>query len=167
MSREYDDYLTKHIQAVKACFGLFPFWKECGYELTEHDISKYSEEEYCAYDDYFYPKKDSYGLEKERFQYAWLHHQNANKHHWQYWVLINDEDGIEALKIPTIYIYEMVSDWGSFAYQKQDGSELIKWYESHKDKMILHEGTRRKVEELVPELARLIDEHFGKDKEDT
>lgn len=165
MSKQYDEYLFNHIQAVKACFGLFPFWKGCGYELTEHDIGKYSEEEYCSYDDYFYPKKDSYGFEKERFQYAWLHHQNTNKHHWQYWVLINDEDRIEALKMPDIYVYEMVADWGSFAYQKQDGSELIKWYESHKDKMILHEGTRKKVEELVPELARLIDEHFGKDKE--
>lgn len=165
MSREYDEYLTKHIQAVKACFGLFPFWKEARYELTEHDLSKYSEDEYCSYDDYFYPKKDSC-FEKERFKYAWLHHQNTNKHHWQYWVLINDEDGIEALKMPDIYVYEMVADWGSFAYQKQDGNELIKWYESHKDKMILHEDTRKKVEELVPELARLINEHFGKDKED-
>lgn len=88
MSREYDEYLTKHIQAVKACFGLFPSWKESRHELTEHDISKYSEEEYRAYDDYFYPNEYSYGFVKDRFQYAWLHHQNTNKHHWQYWVLI-------------------------------------------------------------------------------
>ena len=38
------------------------------------------------------------------------------------------------------------------------------WYESHKDKMILHETTRMLVEELVPELASAIDEHF---KEET
>lgn len=166
MSKQYDEYLFNHIQAVKACFGLFPVCKGFIDELTNHDKSKYSDDEYWDYDDYFYPKKDSYGLEKERFQYAWLHHQNTNKHHWQYWVLINDEDRIKALKMPDIYVYEMVADWGSFAYQKKDGSELIKWYESHKDKMILHEDTRKKVEELVPELARLIDEHFGKGKEE-
>lgn len=163
MSKQYDEYLFNHIQAVKACFKLLNHGSF--YELTDHDISKYSEDEYYAYDDYFYPKEEN-PYAKEQFRYAWLHHQNNNPHHWQYWVLINDEDSIKPLQMPDSYVYEMVADWGSFAYQKQDGSELIKWYESHKDKMILHEDTRKNVEELVPELARLIDEHFGKDKED-
>lgn len=166
MSREYDEYLTKHIQAVKACMLML-----CDEdELENHDSSKFSEDEYYAYDIYFYPDENGmYDSDKEAaerlFEYAWLHHQNTNPHHWQYWVLINDEDGIYPLEMPFMDVCEMVADWGSFAFQKKNGNELLMWYESHKDKMILHETTRMLVEELVPELARLIDEHFGKDKE--
>ena len=169
MSKQYDEYLREHISAVKACWDLLVadsmYLKD--FELTDHDLTKYTEDEYSAYDDYFYPTtadKGSLEIIEKRFKEAWLHHQNTNPHHWQFWVLINDEDGIEALKMPIMSVYEMVADWGSFAYRKKDGSELIRWYESHKDKMILHETTRMHVEELVPKLARAIDEHFREGK---
>lgn len=165
MSKQYDEYLFNHIQTVKACMMML--YDE--YELANHDTSKFSEDEYYAYDNYFYP--DENGIDdsdkefaEKLFEYAWLHHQNTNRHHWQYWVLINDEDGIKPLNMPFMDICEMVADWGSFAYQKQDGSELIKWYGSHKDKMILHETTRMHVEELVPKLASAIDEYFKEEK---
>lgn len=29
------------------------------------------------------------------FKVAWLHHQNRNKHHWQYWLLVNDSSSKE------------------------------------------------------------------------
>lgn len=162
MSKQYDEYLFNHIQAVKACYKLLTHGR-C--ELINHDASKYSSDEYTQYDGHFYCKDESLAwCHKNNFKYAWLHHQNTNKHHWQYWVLINDEDGIEPLKMPNGSIYEMVADWGSFAFQKKDGNELLKWYESHKKKMILHEQTREFVEELVPKLASAIDEHF---KEET
>ena len=169
MSKQYDEYLREHISAVKACWGLLIRSSIAfgGIELTDHDLSKYTDDEYSAYDDYFYPKtddKDVLAIIKKRFKDAWLHHQNTNKHHWQYWVLINDEDRIKPLEMPRDSIYEMVADWGSFAYQKKDGDELLKWYESHKDKMILHERTRKDVEELVLKLASAINEHF---KEET
>ena len=164
MSKKYDEYLFNHIQAVKACMLML-----CDeYELVNHDMSKFSEDEYYAYDNYFYPDengidnedKGTIELAEKLFEYAWLHHQNTNRHHWQYWVLIGDDDGINPLSMPFMDICEMVADWGSFAYQKKDGSGLIKWYESHKDKMILHETTRMHVEELVPKLASAINEHF-------
>ena len=171
MSKQYDEYLREHISAVKACWDLV-LKDTIGFEedeLIDHDLSKYSEDEYYAYDNYFYP--DENGIDdsdkkivKELFNYAWLHHQNTNRHHWQYWVLINDEDGIKPLKMPYMDVYEMVADWGSFAYRKKDGSELLKWYEAHRAKMILHEETRATVERLVPKLARAIDEYF---KEET
>ena len=167
MSKQYDEYLREHISAVKACWGLIT--KDSigfgGDEPIGHDLSKYTEDEYYAYDNYFYP--DENGIDdsdkeftKKLFKYAWLHHQNTNRHHWQYWVLINDEDGIKPLNMPYMDVYEMVADWGSFAYRKKDGSELLKWYEAHRAKMILHEETRATVERLVPKLARAIDEHF-------
>ena len=162
MSKKYDEYLFNHIQAVKACMMMLsPNHKGA----SSHDMSKYSDEEYDAYDNYFYPEKchiddGEKKIIEAKFNHAWLHHQNTNPHHWQYWLLINDEGGIEPLQIPCNYVFEMVTDWGSFAYQKKDGDELLKWYESHKDKMILHETTRMHVEELVPKLASAINEHF-------
>ena len=161
MSKQYDEYLYNHIHAVKAC--MLMLHEE--YELIDHDISKYSEDEYYAYDNYFYPAENGIDdsdkeFTEKLFEYAWLHHQNTNRHHWQYWVLINDEDGIKPLNMPYVDVCEMVADWGSFAYQKKDGDELLKWYELHKEKMILHERTRKDVEELVLELASAIDEHF-------
>lgn len=165
MSKQYVEYLFNHIQAVKACMLML-----CDeYELANHDTSKLSDDEYYAYDNYFYP--DENGIDdsdkefaEKLFEYAWLHHQNTNRHHWQYWVLINDEDGIEPLEMPFMDTCEMVADWGSFAFQKQDGSELIKWYGSHKDKMILHEATRNCVDELVFKLASAIDKYFKEGK---
>lgn len=162
MSKKYDEYLFNHIQAVKACMSMLSSYPK---EASSHDMSKYSDEEYDAYDNYFYPEKchiddGEKKIIKAKFNYAWLHHQNTNTHHWQYWLLINDEGGIEPLQIPYNYVFEMVADWGSFAYQKKNGDELLKWYESHKDKMILHELTRCQVEMLVPRLAHAIDEYF-------
>lgn len=169
MSKQYDEYLFNHIQAVKACFNLLTnLFDIYDHDMLEHDLSKYTVDEYKAYDNYFYtnPVEEIVKkIDKRCFKYAWLHHQNTNRHHWQYWVLINDEDGIEPLEMPFMDICEMVADWGSFAYQKKDGSELIKWYESHKDKMILHETTRMHVEELVPKLASEIDEHFKEEND--
>ena len=61
-------------------------------------IVNIQKEEYFAYATYFYGKKTSQ-VEKN-FDYAWLHHQKENPHHWQYWLLHNDDEGLVALEIP-------------------------------------------------------------------
>ena len=170
MSKKYNEYISRHIKAVNECYQLLTGIRhfEAG---INHDYSKYSMEEYGAYDEYFYPSDGSeVGADPKRkkaFDYAWLHHQNSNPHHWQHWVLINDENGIEPLEMPARYVEEMVADWGAFAYLKKDGNALIRWYESHKDKMILHKDTRKLVEELVPDLAFSINRRFQQEKEES
>ena len=163
MSEKYDEYLRNHINAVNECYKLLSGkeLRNCKGAIT-HDSSKYSNEEYKAYDEFFYPSDGSKVGEdpkrKEAFQYAWLHHQNTNPHHWQFWVLINDEEGIKALEMPLDYIYEMVADWGAFAYIQKNGHHLKEWYEKNKDKMILHDLTRSVVNALVTVLeAKLVD----------
>lgn len=81
---------------------------------------------------------------------------HKNKHHWQHWVLIND-DGIKALDMDLYSIIEMVSDWLSFAVKKNDIYEFLKWYDAHKDKMILSEKTRKLVELIVHKIQNLAD----------
>lgn len=168
MSNEYDEYLTKHRDAVSECYfllkGTYIVLHGFNGNPVNHDASKYSAEEYKAYDEYFYPSDGSeVGKDpkrKEAFDKAWLHHQNSNPHHWQYHVLINDEEGIKALEMPLDDVYEMVADWGSFAYQQKDGQHLRDWYKDNRAKQIIHEKTRDLVDALVVVLAARIDERF-------
>lgn len=169
MSWEYDDYLQEHIENVKKGFDwlnehlsvLLP--QNYDYSnLNRHDASKYWPEEYRAYDAYFYGKNKSYSV-KQNFNYAWLHHIHQNPHHWQYWVLVNDEDGTAALNIPYPYIIEMICDWWSFSWKTGNLYEIFEWYESHKNTMILSEKTRTTVEDILSKIKEVLDE--TKDRE--
>lgn len=156
---EYNIYLLDHIRAVDECYRILT-----GKELLYHDASKYTEDEYKAYAEYFHPTDGSTPKssdKKDAFRKAWLHHQNENKHHWQYWVLIDGDGNMTAIEMPEDYVREMVADWGSFAYLKKDGKELLEWYETNKSKMILHDKTRSLVEKLVPELTSKINAIFN------
>ena len=52
------------------------------YQLLVHDLSKYTPAELPHYGRQFYgDKSDPVG-----FNIAWLHHQNVNAHHWEYWI---------------------------------------------------------------------------------
>ena len=69
-----------------------PLWR-----LLIHDWSKFLPVEWVAYARYFYggwrnwpegpTKEHAKTLVQPAFDRAWLHHQKANKHHWQYWLL--------------------------------------------------------------------------------
>ena len=168
MSEKYNEYLKNHREAVSECHYFLT-----GHNLqlfgrngipVGHDASKYSDEEYNAYDEFFYPSDGSeVGLDpvrKEAFDKAWLHHQNCNSHHWQYHVLINDDEGMKPLEMPLNDVYEMVADWGAFAYLKKDGEHLRDWYKVNRDKQILHKRTRELVDALVVILAAKIDDEF-------
>ena len=87
MSVEYNTYITEHVDNVQKAY----FWlrdhniiKDLNLydQINVHDLSKYSNEEYKAYDDYFYGNKTK--AVKNAFNYAWLHHIHHNPHHWQH-----------------------------------------------------------------------------------
>lgn len=149
MSKGYDDYLKRHISAVNTCYKLLT-----GEELPAHDSSKYSEDEYVAYDGFFYGGHTE--EVKKAFNYAWNHHQKTNPHHWQYWVLINDDEGIVCLDMPERYINEMVADWGAFSLIKEEHEEIVRWYEKHKAGIMLSSATREIVEKKVIEMSKFI-----------
>lgn len=159
MSREYDNYLEQHKGNVRKGFEWFQEnlpgvienipdveWHIC----FNHDNSKTQPDEYDAYDKYFYGKNRSYQVVQD-FNYAWLRHIHRNPHHWQYWVLINDDPdlGEIILDMPDVYIIEMICDWWSFSWSKGDLTEIFKWYEEHKEYIKLSEKTRRGVENIL------------------
>ncbi len=167
MSAEYNAYLKEHIHAVGECLRLLAITAPSRAALLDeetvrkiivnHDRSKYTKEEYQAYDEYFFTGSIQANL-KERFEEAWLHHIHNNPHHWQYWTIPEGPDSIKPIEMPKLAILEMIADWGSFAYRKKDGQELINWYENHRDVIVLARKTRAIVNILVSDLAAAINE---------
>ena len=170
MSREYDLYLQNHKANVKKGFDwikenlpdLIPTDDGVDYEHQigfEHDASKSDPEEYEAYDAYFYGGNRSYQVVQD-FNYAWLRHIHLNKHHWQHWVLHNDnpEEGEIILDMPYNYILEMCMDWLSFSIAKGNMREVFNWYEKHKDYMKLSDKTRRTVDDILGKIQKKVSE---------
>lgn len=154
---EYLKYLDEHINAVNTCFKLI----RGGDPELGHDSSKYDPIEFYSYLRHFYPyddmENDKYS--EDEYEQAWLHHIHNNEHHWNYWVLV-DSDGVVPLEMPKECVYEMIADWASFAFRSKKPEELQSWYDSHKDKMMLHSNTRKLVEKLVPEMVDKLKDYF-------
>lgn len=183
MSKEYDEYLIEHktnvvnglrwfIENMPHLFVDDGFKSEVIYNVTfGHDKSKYDKEEYDAYDAYFYGDSEETDKEqiKNKFNYAWLRHIHNNPHHWQYWILKNDdpENGEIILDIPDVYIIEMICDWWSFSWKQNKLTEIFDWYDKHKDYMKLSPLTRQKVEAILSDMQmELIDYAEGTGNED-
>lgn len=83
------------------------------------------------------------------FNFAWLHHQKVNPHHWQFWVLINDEDGTVPLEVPETYVREMLADWEGAGQAITGKADAKGWYIKNRSKMILHLNTRIMVENFL------------------
>lgn len=175
MSYQYDQYLIEHKRDVKKGFdwfqenlpdvledtkSLFQEDTELDYLIRfHHDESKTRPDEYDAYDAYFYGGNRSYQVCQE-FNKAWLNHIHRNPHHWQHWVLINDdaEEGTIALDMPDLYILEMVCDWWSFSWKTGNLNEIFNWYDSHKERIIFSDETRKKVEDILDKMKAKLDD---------
>lgn len=159
MSREYDNYLEQHKANVRKGFEWIRDnlpevvsnipnleWKIC----FAHDESKTQPDEYEAYDRYFYGNNRSYQV-VQNFNYAWLTHIHRNPHHWQHWILINDDPelGEIIMDMPINYIIEMICDWWAFSWDKGDLMEMFKWYDERKNYIKLSEKTRRELESIL------------------
>lgn len=169
---QYLKYVLRHKWFVLVA-GLWlrvPLW-----QLLVHDLSKFSRAEWGPYVDYFYgpalpedrPWDDFWVASavhgtartrrQEAFDLAWLHHQRVNPHHWQYWLLKEDEGGLKPLEMPAHYVYEMVADWVGVGLALGKGWEnILEWYDSAKDKMILEPSTRSIVEMLVAKIRNRV-----------
>lgn len=171
MSREYDLYLESHKNGVKKGFvwikenlpELLEFVdkaEDLEWEITyHHDSSKSNLDEYEAYALYFYGGNRSYEV-VENFNYAWLRHIHRNPHHWQHWVLINDDPDVGEIIMDMPYhnIIEMVCDWWSFSWNKENLTEIFDWYDKHKDYMKLSSATRKTVEGILEKIHAKLNE---------
>lgn len=165
MSREYDLYLEQHKGNVAKGFK----WLQenlpellidipgVDYEhqiCFAHDASKTEVDEYDAYDAYFYGGNRSFEVVND-FRRAWLNHIHRNPHHWQHWILINDDpgEGEIMLDMPYQYIIEMICDWWAFSWNKDNLTEIFSWYDAHEDYIKLSKSTRKEVEYILDEIT--------------
>lgn len=164
MSREYDIYLQQHKDNVMKGYEWITVnlpellndmrIDDLNKQMLNHDASKNELDEYIAYDNWFYGNNRSFAA-KNDFNHAWLRHIHRNPHHWQHWVLINDDpnEGEVVLDMPYNYILEMICDWWAFSWNKGDLTEIFNWYDEHKDYMKLSEKTRKTVQNILDRIS--------------
>ena len=177
MSFQYDQYLANHRANVKRGFDwLCENLPDVTNDVSDaawqiefaHDKSKDEEDEYNAYDAYFYGNNRSYKVVQD-YQRAWLTHIHRNPHHWQYWILIHDdmENGeLETiLEMPYDYIVEMICDWWAFSWANGNLYEIFNWYAEHSKFMKLAPRTRETVDDIIDRIKNRLDsleiEHSG------
>jgi hypothetical protein len=160
---QYLSYVLRHKWYVLIeCWKRGLFWRGIA-----HDMSKFRPSEFIPYMEHFYGRKkqvwrDSTGYYKPTdtgdrdFDYAWFLHQKRNDHHWQWWVLPEDEAGVVLLPMSESARLEMVCDWigagkargcSSPSYDRY--RETRKWYTANSSKLQLHESTRAWVEKIL------------------
>ena len=122
------------------------------WQLIIHDWSKFTSVELPAYGAQFFG-----GGGGEAFSCAWVHHQNHNPHHWEYWVtrsdhrigVSGDANNATALEMPEKYAKEMVADWCGASRAYTGSWSIMKWVEKNVMKMNLHPDTHAYVLYLV------------------
>jgi Family of unknown function (DUF5662) len=155
----YLKYILRHKYYVAIeCFKMGLIWRG-----LVHDISKLRPSEFEAYAEYFYGTKKAtewaenggwegevigkYGIYvEERFNIAWNHHQKRNKHHWQYWLLKNDDGEQYSVGMPMKYLKEMLCDWRGAGMAINGKDNTKSWYLKNKDKIIIRKEDRLWIE---------------------
>lgn len=126
-----------------------------------HDLSKYSFTEFRVGAKYFQGTRSPNNAEREDIGYssAWLHHKGRNKHHFEYWIdyASDGEGNLAGMKMPDKYIIEMFMDRiaASKVYMKEKYTDRspLEYYNWGKGRVILHEHTRKLLEQCLEMLA--------------
>lgn len=161
---EYLNYIDEHIENVNKVWTNILMIPELRYiinggenntinediicqNISMHDKSKYSEEEFEPYRKNFFPVNNK---EKEDnlldFQIAWQHHKNVNKHHWDYW----HERGLTN-EMPLIYVVEMFCDHA--AMSMKFGGTALEWFKNQLNNHKIVVGDKQK--ELYLKIAEI------------
>lgn len=140
-----------------------PLWR-----LAIHDWTKFLPCEAPHYGRQFFGTKD----EPEAFAAAWLHHQNSNPHHWEYWLPRTGHDKADgdnqALRMPNWAVREMVADWlgASRAYEGKWPTDWKSWgwLRANLQKKILprvHPETRQDILDVLSEVLGTCPACYG------
>lgn len=110
-----------------------------------HDLSKYGDAEFLPYAAYFYggyERGTVPAVVQDAFDAAWLHHQHANDHHWQHWILRLDDGGATPLPMSDGARREMLADWrGAGKAILGDTADTHAWFEKNRAHILLHPET--------------------------
>jgi len=140
-TRDYLDYLEEHILNVQKawneiqekCADMSFFQcnktrQQLALEINNHDVSKFSPEEFVQYRKHFFPISE-YEKRTSNFNKAWEHHKKCNSHHWETWTYVQYGEPYE-WKIDCVH---MIIDWMAMGYKFNDTAQ--EYYEKNKDKI--------------------------------
>jgi len=163
---KYLSYVVRHkFWVTYYCFKDGLIWRG-----LKHDLSKFRPSEWFPYANYFYgPKGPEHQMKRkeqggyykpyktgdQKFDFAWLLHQKRNDHHWQWWVLPEDEGGVYALPMKEAAVREMVCDWRGASRAQGYGDNTPAWYQKNKGRMKLHHQSRIMVEQKLVKIFGL------------
>lgn len=119
------------------------------WQLLIHDWTKFTPRMWSQYAISFYGPKERSEKTKRDFDAAWLWHQRVERHHWQWYVLLEDSGKVHCLKMPHKYMLEMVADWRG-ANRAYGDQPLDVWYTKSKPNRKLHPQTLAEVEWYIP-----------------
>ncbi len=159
--KQYENYLIEHISNVQKAFEVCDKEKlskladlnekellDIKEQISHHDESKYNEEEWEPYLNWFYPANENDSKDEYGYDCAWIHHCHNNPHHFQYWVCINDDGTTKPIDMPINYIIEALCDWHSFS-AKNSESTAANWWKEHRDTFNMTDYTKEWFDTLV------------------
>lgn len=126
--------------------------------LLFHDLSKFTPAELPHYGRRFFGDRS----DPEGFARAWLHHQNHNPHHWEYWILRTSHilsgghpgENVP-LEMPERYVREMVADWlaagRAYSGEWPASPETWAWLKEARPRMRLHAATAALLDRVLLE----------------
>lgn len=112
--------------------------------LWIHDMSKFSANEAWGY-------VNMKAENKTEFNLAWHHHKQHNPHHPEHWFSVKKDGSTELLKMPRIYILEMISDW--IGAGKTYGNEIQDWLPDNIQRFSFHEDTAVELAAMLQEIG--------------
>ncbi|MBR0224490.1 MAG: hypothetical protein IJL92_00395 [Thermoguttaceae bacterium] len=172
LSRSLPERFARHFATVvihKTYVFLYCAYAGRPFRGFMHDWSKFSPSEFLSSVKYYSGRNSPVGLEREieGRSFAWLHHKGRNKHHFEYWQDVVDENGrfctipnaIYPLPMPFPFALEMICDViaASRAYngKRFHYDLLMKWWNNHCRRPVnMHPRTRRFAQEMYEQMQR-------------
>lgn len=163
-AKDYLKYLKQHIECVALAYerlkeiipDLFDGHDDeiilkTEQHIKEHDSIKFSPDRLKIYGEHFLGKSD-----KEEYNKLILEHIANCPHHFQHWLVFYDRDNIQAVEIPYDYIIEMICDWYSFSFIKNDEKEIVNWYKMARNRMIFAPKTQIIIDNIIDKIEKFL-----------
>jgi len=154
---KYLKYVIRHKWFVfRECLKIGLIWRG-----ITHDLSKFKPSELIPYARYFYgnyPSIESVHGDfrnqispfkediERQFDKAWLFHIHRNPHHWQYWLLQEDDGPLKNIPIPVKYLKEMLCDWRGAGRAITGEDNTPSWYLTNRQNINLNRINRKWIE---------------------
>ena len=161
-AKHYLNYLNKHIQCVNLAYeklkeiipDLFEGYDEEVILKTEqnikcHDSMKFEPHNLQIYGEHFLNIAD-----EEEYNKVIHQHIMTCPHHFQHWLVFYTMEKIYALEMSYDYIIEMICDWYSFSFFKNDETEIVRWYKKSRDRMIFAPKTLAIIDKIIDRLEK-------------